>query len=119
MGEGRTTQTGTVVICYVCDDGSRAQSTPAHFEREFMCEILCPSKTFQQHICDTCAYFSMIMRLFGSFGLSTKEPKTILLFPSCIVLRHHFWCRHRLCTPLLATGSNIETSHQIFSDSDR
>ena len=56
------------------------------------------------------------LRIFGAFGLSTKEPYTFML-------------RH-LCTPLPGTGLDIETSylvyictyvpkytHQIFSDS--
>ena len=62
--------------------------------------------------------------LFGSFGLSTKEP-----IQSCFVRR---WRRRHwhLCTPLLATGLNIKNfrfvihmhlfpfARQIFSDSD-
>ena len=81
-------------------------------------------------------YFKMIamqkvsfLLFFGSFGLLTKEPYTImnclLSLASCIigVLHHH------LCTPPLGTGLDIETSilvdictmspiyaHQIFSD---
>ena len=64
--------------------------------------------------------------LFGSFGLSTKEP-----IQSCFVRHCQGWCQcgHQchLCTVLLATWSDKETSyvhmspvyaHQIFSDSD-
>ena len=47
---------------------------------------------------------------FGPFGLSTKDPHTIMLyawFGSFIV-----HCRH-LCIPLLAAGLNIETFYLV------
>ena len=39
---------------------------------------------------------------FGSFGLCTKEPRTIM----------NYW-RHHLCTPPPATGLDIETSYLV------
>ena len=51
---------------------------------------------------------------FGSFGLSTKEPYTIMNCPSCVILHHwhRHWCRC-LCTPPPGTGLDIETSYLI------
>ena len=49
--------------------------------------------------------FSLYSSLFGLFGLSTKEPYTIMLFP---------WHRHHhLCTPPSAIGLNIEASYLL------
>ena len=47
--------------------------------------------------------------LFGSFGLSTKEPYTIL---NC----HRHWRRHwcHLCTPPPGTGLNKETLYLVY-----
>ena len=51
-------------------------------------------------------------RIFGSFGLSTKEPYTVMLCPSCVVVL--CWHRHwHLCTPPPGTGLDIETSYLV------
>ena len=53
--------------------------------------------------------------VFGSFGLSTKEPYTIMLCPSCVIILHHcwHWCWHHLYTPTLATGLDMEASYLV------
>ena len=48
--------------------------------------------------------------IFGSFGLSTKEPYTIML-----VRRWHWhWHCCHLCTPPPGTGLDIETSYLVY-----
>ena len=63
----------------------------------------------------------MLLFNFHVLGHLAYQPKSLI--QSCFVCRHWHW---HLCTPLLATGLNIETcahmsliyTHQIFSDSD-
>ena len=52
--------------------------------------------------------------VFGSFGLSTKEPYTIMLCSPCIIVPHHQWWQHCLCTPLLATGLDTEILNLVW-----
>ena len=75
----------------------------------------------------TCSFqMAAILVLIGSFGLSTKEPCTIMYCPLSLSNHHH-----HPCTPPPGTGLDIEISylvyictysptfaHQIFSDSD-
>ena len=68
--------------------------------------------------------------VFGSFGLSTKEPYTIMNCRSFVVIGivlHQRWHHHHLCTPPPGTWLDIEASYlvylctcaqQIFNDSD-
>ena len=55
-----------------------------------------------------------ILVLFGSFGLSTKEPYTIM---NCPIVHRHPWhqCWHHcLCKPPPGTGLGIETSYLVY-----
>ena len=52
----------------------------------------------------------IINLIIGSFGLSTKEPYTVMNCPSCVVILHHHW---HLGTPPPGTGLDIETSYLV------
>ena len=53
-----------------------------------------------------------IYLLFGAFDLSTKEPFTVMLCPSCIVLHCHHHHGH-LCTALLPTALDLKTLYLV------
>ena len=82
-----------------------------HIAIRYFCNIFLISKFYSQ--------FALILQnvlIFGSFGLSTKEPYTIMNCPSCIIL--HCWCWHQcwcqcLCTPPLGTGLDTEMSYLV------
>ena len=67
---------------------------------------------------DTCLNFIRFLFfyffLFGSFGLSTKEPFTIMLCPPCVVIDVVLHRCHHLCTPPCGTGLYIETSYLVY-----
>ena len=65
-------------------------------------------------------FISLSAQLFGSFGLSTKEPYTVMLCPSCVIIlhrcQHQCWHQHwHLCTPPPGTGLDIETSYLVHT----
>ena len=60
----------------------------------------------------------LIPALFGSFGLLTKEPYTVMLCLLCIIVLHRHWCQcwcwhWHLCTPPPGTGLDVETSYLV------
>ena len=63
-----------------------------------------------------CMYFRLLYftLLFGSFGLSTKEPYTIMLCPSCVVVGIVLRWHRCLCTPPPGIGLDIETLYLVY-----
>ena len=50
----------------------------------------------------------------GSFGLSTKEPYTIMLCPSCVIVIGVVLHQQHLCTLPPGTWLDIETSYLVY-----
>ena len=53
-----------------------------------------------------------ILLVFGSFGLSTKEPYTIMLRPTCAIILHR-WHQNHMCSPPSGIVLDIETSYWV------